>query len=215
MPDSHQPPFVDATGPDAVETTERWPVDSQQYGDLGIDLALLNMYLAKNPGFASLDLQCPIEDFENAEQFLIQTFLYPASDCGNNGGYLLQEFTLRDTHGRNDISARYILPAYSPSQLMERSSVKMLVNMVLVEKTDPGYHSIFWAHGHAVKSLILTQDTASTILPIHYKATANLTPLAQHSRATTAHESSLIAEGSQHRQHVSSPQHHSMVQGHI
>ncbi|KAK5808189.1 hypothetical protein F5H01DRAFT_371071 [Linnemannia elongata] len=181
----------------------------------GLTSPYIKMYLAKNPGLASLDLQCPLEDFEKAEQFLIQTFLYPASGCGNNGGYLLQEFTLRDTRGRNDISARYILPAYSPSQLMERSSVKMLVNMVLVEKTDPGYHSIFWAHGHAVKSLILTQDTASTILPIHYKATANLTPLAQHSRATTAHESSLIAEGSQHRQHVSSPQHHSMVQRHI
>ncbi|KAG0068035.1 hypothetical protein BGZ90_000743 [Linnemannia elongata] len=95
----------------------------------GLTSPYIKMYLAKNPGFASLDLQCPIEDFEKAEQFPIQTFLYPASGCGNNGGYLLQEFTLKDTRGRNDISARYILPAYSPSQLMERSSVKMLVNM--------------------------------------------------------------------------------------
>lgn len=149
----------------------------------GLTSPYIMMLLAKNPGLESLDLQYPIEDFEKAEQFIIQTLLYPASSCGNNGVYQLQEFTLRDTRGRNDISAQYILPTYSPSQPLERSSVKMLVDMVLVEKTDPGYHSFFWAHGHAIKSLILTQDTASIILSIFDKATTNSTPPAQHKGA--------------------------------
>ncbi|KAK3809084.1 MAG: hypothetical protein JOS17DRAFT_844953 [Linnemannia elongata] len=146
----------------------------------GLTSPYIMMLLAKNPGLASLDLQYPIEDFEKTEQFIIQTLLHPASGYGNSGGYQLQEFTLRDSRGRNDISARYIIPAYSPSQPLERSSVKMLVDMVLVETTDPGYHSFFWAHGHAVKSLILTQDTASTILSIFDKATTNSTSPAQH-----------------------------------
>ncbi|KAF9142945.1 hypothetical protein BGX30_001771 [Mortierella sp. GBA39] len=145
----------------------------------GLTSPYIKMFLTKNPGLASLDLQYPIEYFENAEQHIMQTLHYPTSSCGDNGGYQLQEFTLRDTRGRNDISARYILPDYSPSRLLERSSVKMLVDMTLVEMTDPGYHSFFWTHGHAVKSLILTQDTASTILSIFDKATANPTPPTQ------------------------------------
>ncbi|KAF9545108.1 hypothetical protein EC957_011263 [Mortierella hygrophila] len=140
----------------------------------------IKMFLTKNPGLASLDLQYPIEDFEKPEQYIIQTLDDPASGCGNNGGFQLQEFTLKDTRGRNDNSARCILPAYSPSQLLERSSVKMLVDMILVEKTDRSYYSLFWSHGYAVKSLILTQDTASTILSIFDKATANPTPPTQH-----------------------------------
>jgi hypothetical protein len=149
----------------------------------GLTSPYIKMFLSKNPGLASLDLQYPLEDFAKTEQFIVHTLLYPTPGYGHcssisrkaHVGYQLREFTLRDTRGRNDICARYTLPDHSSSHLLERYSVNMLVDMVLVEKTDTDYHSFFRMYGHAVKSLVLTQDTASTILSAFDKATANST----------------------------------------
>ncbi|KAG0297155.1 hypothetical protein BGZ96_007516 [Linnemannia gamsii] len=144
----------------------------------------IKMLLSKNPSLASLDLQYPLEDFAKVEQFIFQTLLHLTPSYGSNSdvtdhnshvGYQFREFILRDIRGRNDICARYTLPDHPSSHLLESCSVRKSMDMVLMEKTGADYHSFFWMYGHTVRSLVLSQDTASTILSTLDKATANST----------------------------------------
>ncbi|KAF8947325.1 hypothetical protein BGZ47_009512 [Haplosporangium gracile] len=198
--------FVTRSGADPTESTKVCLVMSERSTSLmikdglfvGVCLTAINLpsltqqFLAQlgqlNGGRLAISSMYLLKDFEKAEQLIVQTLLYPVPSGGNNSSSSysanvacqLRDFTLRDTHGRNGISARYTLPAHPSSQLLERSSIKMSMDMVLVEKIDTDYHSFFWANGHAVKPLILIQDTVLAILLTFDKATANSTAPAQH-----------------------------------
>ncbi|KAF9927079.1 hypothetical protein FBU30_003503 [Linnemannia zychae] len=159
----------------------------------------IKMYLSKNPRLRSMDLQYPIEDFEKAEDAIVQILSSPIPDrsanvdsAGSiNTKYHLREYVLRDTRGKNTVCARFI--PNLPVRPLERISMQKSVDMVLIDKAvSADYHSFFSIYGHLVKSLILTADTAPVVLSALDKATAGNSSTIPSPLSTKLHLTHLV-----------------------